>query len=169
MEFHLEKAREQFYAGQFASIAHSIGPTTPHIRHLSMSARSILAHTLVYTGRLGLASQLANSIDESDSPISARAEARIALGLLRKREGRIDDACAEFQVAARLAREGRDSRLFLGSGPSLPGISGRPLGATRDRAIGRSPEERVQCWRPTSCSISSRFCCGDGGPTRSHL
>src|SRR4030095_3915589 len=74
-------------------------------------ARSLLAHALVYTGHLGLASQLADSVEKADS-LAAQAESRIALGLLRKREGRIDDACAEFQLAARIAKEGRDNRLF---------------------------------------------------------
>ena len=112
MEFDLEKAREQFETGHFASIAHGIGSTAHHVRQIPAAARSLfIAHALVYTGRLAFASQLANSIHEPDSPISARAEARIALGLLRKREGRIDDACAEFQLAARLAKEGRDPRL----------------------------------------------------------
>ena len=112
MEFDLEKAREQFETGHFASIAHGIGSSGHRLRNTPAEARSLLAHALVYTGRLALASQLANSIDEADAPIGARAEARIALGLLRKREGRMDAACAAFQGAARLAREGRDPRLF---------------------------------------------------------
>ena len=110
MEFDLEKARELFNAGQFASIARGLGSTS-HIRQIQPLGRGLLAHALVYTGRLALASQLAYSNDDVDS-LPAKAESRIALGLLRKREGRIDDACAEFQLAARLAKDSRDNRLF---------------------------------------------------------
>jgi tetratricopeptide (TPR) repeat protein len=111
MEFDLEKAKELFDAGQFASIGRGLGSTSSHIRQIDARARSLLAHSLVYTGRLALASQLAESIDVS-SPLPAQAESRIALALLRKREGRIDDACAEFRQAARLAKESRDTRVF---------------------------------------------------------
>src|SRR5262245_16170291 len=112
MEFDLEKARELFEAGQFASITRGLGSFSNSIRQVEPRGRSLLAHALVYVGRLALASQLASSLDESDLPVTARAESRIALGLLRKREGRIDEACAEFQLAARFAKEGRDRRLF---------------------------------------------------------
>ncbi len=112
MEFDLEKARELFETGQFASITRALGPASNYIRQIHPHGRSLLAHALVYTGRLTLASQLANSIGNVDSPPSAQAESHIALGLLRKREGRIDDACAEFQLGARLARESGDYRLF---------------------------------------------------------
>ena len=96
MEFNLEKAREQFGTGHFASIVQGIGATTHPVRQVPAEARSLFAHALVYTGRLALASQLANSLQEADSSPTAKAEARIALGLLRKRESRIDEACGEF-------------------------------------------------------------------------
>ncbi len=112
MEFDLEKARELFDTGQFAVIARGLGSTSSNIRQIPPAARSLLAHASVYTGRLALASQLASSTENVDLPLAAQAESKIALGLLRKREGRIDDACAQFQLAARLAKEGRDSRLF---------------------------------------------------------
>jgi DNA-binding NtrC family response regulator len=112
MEFDLEKARELFEAGQFASIGRGLGSLSNHIRQVDARGRSLLAHALVYTGRLTLASQLADSVDDVNSPLPAQAESRIALGLLRKREGRIDDACAEFRQAARLAKQSRDLRLF---------------------------------------------------------
>ena len=103
MEFDLERARELFETGQFASITRALGPASSYIRQVQPHGRSLLAHALVYTGRLNLAAQLANSIGSADSPPTAQAESHIALGLLRKREGRIDDACAEFQLGARLA------------------------------------------------------------------
>src|SRR5678816_1341036 len=112
MEFDLEKARELFESGQFASITRTLGPTSNYIRHIQPRARGLIANALVYTGRLALAAELANSIGNTDSPTAAQAESHIALGLLRKREGRIDDACVEFQLAARLAKEGEDHRLF---------------------------------------------------------
>ena len=112
MEFDLEKARELFETGQFASIGRGLGSLSSHIRQIDARGRSLLAHTLVYTGRLTLASQLADSVDHVNSPLPAQAESRIALGLLRKREGRMDEACAEFRQAARLAKQSRDLRLF---------------------------------------------------------
>ena len=112
MEFDLEKARELFDTGQFAVIALGLGSTSSNIRQIPPVARSLLAHASVYTGRLALASQLVSSTENVDLPLPAQAESKIAVGLLRKREGRIDDACVQFQLAARLAKEGRDSRLF---------------------------------------------------------
>src|SRR5262245_35093001 len=112
MEFDLEKARELFDTGQFATIVRGLGSTANQLSQIEAHGRSLLAYTFVYTGRLGLASQLADSIGHANSSLPAQAESRIALGLLRKREGRIDDACAEFQLAARIAKESRDSRLF---------------------------------------------------------
>jgi DNA-binding NtrC family response regulator len=112
MEFDLKRAQEQFGKGQFANIITGLGSTLNRIDQIEPDARSLLAHALVYTGRLALASRLADSTNSGDSPVSAKAESRIALGLVRKREGRIEDACAEFQLAARLAKEGGERRLF---------------------------------------------------------
>ena len=112
MEFDLEKARELFETGHFATISKGIGSGINQVHQLPPRARSLLAQTLVYTGRLVLASQFANSIDSANAPLTAQAESRIAIGFLRKREGRIDDACAEFQLATRLAKEAGDNRLY---------------------------------------------------------
>jgi len=108
MEFDLDKTRELFETGQFAAISRTLGSNLTHVYRLQAQARSLLAHTLVYTGRLTLASDLARSIDRSDVSLSSQSESHIVLGLVRKREGRIDDAYTEFQLAARLAKEGRD-------------------------------------------------------------
>jgi DNA-binding NtrC family response regulator len=110
MDFDFVKARKQFDIGHFASITHGLGDTWNRIRHIPPEARSLVAHALVYTGRLALAAQLTKSIENIDLPLSAQAESRIALGLLRKREGQINEACAEFQIAARLANEAHDNR-----------------------------------------------------------
>ena len=52
MEFDLEKARELFETGQFASITRALGPASNYIRQIHPHGRSLLAHALVYTGRL---------------------------------------------------------------------------------------------------------------------
>ena len=63
MEFDLEKARELFETGQFASIAHGIGSTSSHVRQIPACCSEPPSARLVYTGRLAFASQFANSID----------------------------------------------------------------------------------------------------------
>jgi len=110
MEFDLDKARELFEIGHFASISRAAGSSSAHLQRLQPAARSLLAHTFVYTGRLTLAADLVRSLAGSDIPLSCRSESHIVVGLIRKREGRIDEACAEFQFATRLAKDARDKK-----------------------------------------------------------
>src|SRR5688572_2252710 len=112
MKLDLEKLREQFESGQFAVIVQGLRITPSQLHIIQPSIRGILAQALVHTGRLALAFQVANSVDSRESSLAAQIESRIALGLLRRREGRIDEACAEFKLAARLAKEGREDRLL---------------------------------------------------------
>src|SRR5688500_14955668 len=108
MEFDLDRVQELFDKGHFSIISQTAGTDIPRLRQLRPELRSLIAHACVYTGRVKIAYELATSLHDPNTPLSTRAESHIVMGLIRKREGRVEDATAEFRHAIRLAKEGRD-------------------------------------------------------------
>ena len=108
MEFTLEKARDLFDKGQFSTISQAAGARLFIAQTTPPELRVLIAHACVYTGRVQLASNLAESLRHLNASPSVVAHSHIVSGLIRKGEGRIDEASAEFRNAARAAKEGGD-------------------------------------------------------------
>lgn len=108
MELDLETARRLFDSGQFLGVLRRIVLSRNALLQLPPKVRAVVAHALVYTGKAPLASELVQSILHTDSSKSLQSEAHLVCGLIRKREGLIDSALVEFQLAARLAKEAGD-------------------------------------------------------------
>ena len=108
MDFDLSRARDLFIKGHFSSLSQAAGSDVAQLKRLQPESRVLIAHTCVYTGRVKLASELTQSVQQAGASSSTLAESHIVLGLIRKREGRIEEAATEFRQAARIAKEAGD-------------------------------------------------------------
>jgi hypothetical protein len=109
MEFTVGKAQDLFDKGQFHTISHAAGrEDSSFLASLPPELRVLIAHACVYTGRIQIATSLAESAKRANESPSVVAQAHIVTGLIRKREGQVDKAAAEFRNAVRIAKEGRD-------------------------------------------------------------
>src|SRR5262245_63184993 len=105
MEFDLERAQELFDKGHFSSISHAIGPDVAHLKRAHPPEFHIfVAQACVYTGRLKAASELLDTLSGMANSPSVQAASHIVLGLIKKREGRIEEALTQFRIAIRIAR-----------------------------------------------------------------
>jgi DNA-binding NtrC family response regulator len=108
MEFDFEKAQELFDKGHFSAISQSVGSDTKHLKRFPPELRILIAKVFLYTGKLTAACDLLDSLNRSGAPASVVAAAHIVGGLIRKREGRIEEASAEFRHAWRCAKDAGD-------------------------------------------------------------
>jgi len=105
MEFDLERAQELFDKGHFSSISHAIGPDVAHLKRAQPPEfRILVAQACVYTGRLKAAMELLDTLSGMANSPSVQAASHIVLGLIKKREGRIEEALTQFRIAIRIAR-----------------------------------------------------------------
>jgi DNA-binding NtrC family response regulator len=108
MDLTLGKIRDLFDKGQYSKISQAAGSDIAHLKTLQPELRALVAHALVYTARSEIATELSLSLRHSSTPLPVIAESHIVVGLIRKREGLIEEASIEFRTAARCAQESRD-------------------------------------------------------------
>ena len=106
MEFALGKTQDLFDKGQFHIISQAAGQNFSPLIGLAPELRVLIAHACVYTGRVQVASNLAESVKHADASLSVVAQSHIVSGLIRKREGHVDQAAAEFRRGT--VKEGHD-------------------------------------------------------------
>ena len=167
MEFDLEKARELFESGQFASIARTVGPTASYIRQIQPRGRSLLA----YRTGLHRTSSSRRAVGRFDwqHRFTGSRTSRITYSArpLEKTRGTYKRRLRG--VSARSPprqRERRPSTLRLGPSAPLSSDGGWPARAKLDGASGRGSEECVERRRPASGCISPRLGRCDGGTAR---
>jgi DNA-binding NtrC family response regulator len=108
MEFDLEKTQDLFDKGHFSAISQSVGNDVKHLKRLPPELRLLVAKVFLYTGKLSAACDLVDSLNRSTASPSVVAGSHIVSGLIRKREGRIEEASAEFRQACRCAKDAGD-------------------------------------------------------------
>src|SRR5262245_43419437 len=111
MEFDVERAQELFDRGHFSSISQAAGTDVGHLKRLQPPEfRLMIAHACLYTGGQKLAADLVASLDGQSSSPSVVAGCHIVLGLIKKREGRIEEASTQFRLAGRSAADSGDRK-----------------------------------------------------------
>jgi hypothetical protein len=86
MELTLEKARDLFDKGQFSGLSQASGIDFPSLKLLPPELRVLVAHASVYTGRVQLAADLADSVRQTNAAPSVIAKSHVVSGLIRKRQ-----------------------------------------------------------------------------------
>jgi DNA-binding NtrC family response regulator len=109
MEFTLESIRDLFVKGQFSTIARATGSDISSLKLFPPDIRVRIAHANVYAGGIQLASALAESVRQLNASPDAVAHSFVVSGLIKKREGDIEKAAADFRGAMRVAKEAGDN------------------------------------------------------------
>ena len=108
MEFTFAKTQDLFDKGHFLNISQAAGHEISSLTSLAPEIRVLIAHACVHTGRIQVATNLAQSVMDASPSLSVLAQSHVVLGLIRKRQGFVEQAAAEFRHAVRTAKDGRD-------------------------------------------------------------
>ena len=108
MELSFGKTQDLFDKGHFLIISQAAAQEVSSLTSLAPEIRVLIAHACVHTGRIQVATNLVQSVMLANASLSVLAESHIVLGLIRKRQGHVEGAAAEFRHAVRTAKEGRD-------------------------------------------------------------
>ena len=173
MEFDLEKARELFDSGQFATVTRGLGSTLNFLRQIQPRGRTCGECVRLHRPTF---SRIATSEFRRQLgffAVSRPAESRNSPLLLRKARRRIDDACARVSAGGASCKRGSrplDSSLgrrLTSSGVLADGLLEPPsLTALLAEMCSKSVSSAED---PPLARVSPRLGCGYGGSTRSHF